>query len=408
VSRPLIPVPTVPGVYPRTYAGGEEFAEKQGTDRELAEQARAPAAPPPPAAKSADRRANRAGSSATREADGMAGRLDLSDYAARAQAQAGEVGEVFEYRLNAPVTIQRQRSAMIPILSAPFDGRRVSIFNRADSAEHPMRGVELKNTTGLQLMPGPISVFDGEAYAGDAQIGHIPAGDKRLVAYAVDLDVSTLVKDERQSTVQKIRITGGLLEQTTTERTQTGYAFNNKDAKRARTILVEHAKAPGWDLVEPKKPSEETQTAYRFELPLDASAKGTVTVVQERVDRQAVAITSIDLPTLMGYAKNGKVSQAVIDAVREAARRQDLVNQAQRRTQDLETERAAIGTDQTRIRENMKTVDKASDLYGRYVKKLGEQESRLEQISSQHDQAQQEMERLRAELEAYLRGLNVE
>ena len=71
------------------------------------------------------------------------------------------------------------KAVRLPILASAINGRRVSIFNRADGAEHPMRGVELTNSTGLQLIPGPISVFDGAAYAGDAQIGHITTGQVR-------------------------------------------------------------------------------------------------------------------------------------------------------------------------------------------------------------------------------------
>src|SRR5690606_24603992 len=117
-------------------------------------------------------------------------------------------------RLENPVTIERQRSAMLPILASAIDGRRVSIFNPRDGSEHPMRGVELTNSTDLQLMPGPISVYDGGAYAGDAQIGHVPAGDKRLLAYAVDLDVVSLVNDESTSDVRQIKLVDGLVHQT--------------------------------------------------------------------------------------------------------------------------------------------------------------------------------------------------
>ncbi len=49
----------------------------------------------------------------------------MTRYAATSQAQAGEIGEVFEYQLKTPVSIQRQHSAMLPILSSAIDGRRV-------------------------------------------------------------------------------------------------------------------------------------------------------------------------------------------------------------------------------------------------------------------------------------------
>ena len=38
--------------------------------------------------------------------------------------KAIEVGEVFQYELEAPVSVERQRSAMLPILSSAIDGRR--------------------------------------------------------------------------------------------------------------------------------------------------------------------------------------------------------------------------------------------------------------------------------------------
>ena len=68
---------------------------------------------------------------------------DLANYGARAQGSATEAGEVFMYEVDHPVTIERQRSAMIPLVNAGIDGRRVSIFNPADGGEHPMRGLEI-------------------------------------------------------------------------------------------------------------------------------------------------------------------------------------------------------------------------------------------------------------------------
>ena len=45
------------------------------------------------------------------------------------------------------------------------------------------------NTTDLHLMQGPITVFDGGIYAGDARIEDIAPGGERLLTYALDLDV---------------------------------------------------------------------------------------------------------------------------------------------------------------------------------------------------------------------------
>ncbi len=419
IERPMVAVPTVPGALPRMYQEGGVFAEKEML-RSLAENK--PVAPADPRgmaraelSKSLQSgRGGGGGQSPSREPAQMEGFAsisadDMTRYAAAAQAQAGEIGEVFEYQVKTPVSIQRQHSAMLPILSSAIDGRRVSIFNRADGIEHPMRGAEITNSTGLQLMPGPISVFDGAAYAGDAQVGHITTGDKRLLAYAVDLDVQALVKEDQVSTVNKIKIVHGLIEQTSKQVYKIAYAFSNKDAKRPRQILVEQAKMGGWDLVEPKKAAEETQGLYRFEVALAASESGKIEVVQERTDLQRFEVTSYDLGTLIGYMKNGKVSQAVVDAVKKAADMQAAIGATQQRMTLLDQERQSIEQDQTRIRQNMQSgLSKDTDIYRRYLTKFNDQETRLEAIKEQKDKEQATLTKQQQELAAYVSGLNVE
>jgi hypothetical protein len=420
VARPEIPVPTVPGVMPRVYQDAAAFETGRALEGAANgtmgfRRAEAPRIDLQEALRKSVGGGGSGGQSPFRAADGRdtdaekpISADDLIRYSAAARAGGGEIGEVFEYTLKTPVSIARQRSAMLPILASAINGRRVSIFNRADGAEHPMRGVELTNSTGLQLIPGPISVFDGAAYAGDAQIGHITTGDKRLLAYAVDLDVQALVKEESQSNVKSIKIVSGLIQQTTKQVSKVKYAFANKDAKRPRQILVEQPKVAGWDLVEPKKPTEETTDLYRFELPLAPGASDSISVVQERTDVQSFAVTQYDFNTLLAYAKDGRASQAVVDAVKHAAELQAAAAETERRIALLTQERQTIDQDQARIRQNMAAVARDTDLYRRYTARLNEQETRLEAIRDQTQKENDTLTQQRRELDAYVRSLNVE
>lgn len=407
--RPEVPVPTVPGVSPRAYAAGQnavlgrrlQEAQQAGFGNRTTEKARrrmtsdmSENAMVPPGEAAAPY--------AGVTADEMVG------YGAQAQAEGGLVGEVFKYELEAPVTIERQRSAMIPIINADLAGRRVSIFSLSDGSQHPMRGVEITNDSDLQLLPGPIAVFDGAAYAGDAQIGHIGAGDKRLLAYSVDLDVAVLTETEDASNLRKVRIVDGLLEQTWTRQNKVTYAFENKDQHSPRTMVVEQARLHGWDLVNPKKPAEQTQESYRFELDVPSGESNTLSVVQERTEMQSLAVLSFDLATAIAYHRDGKLSDKVLEVIREAARRQSEINTYERQIQEIDRQRQAIHEEQNRIRSNMNSVRDSSDLYARYVQKLDAQETQLETLLTQRDAAQQMMEQKRTELNDYLRGLDVE
>src|SRR5205814_7029668 len=55
------------------------------------------------------------------------------------------------------------------------------------SSDLPLLGLKFKNTSGMPLTQGPITVFDGSNYAGDARILDLQPNEERLLSYAIDL-----------------------------------------------------------------------------------------------------------------------------------------------------------------------------------------------------------------------------
>jgi len=325
-----------------------------------------------------------------------------------AAASGGEVGEQFMYTLEMPVTIERQRSAMLPIITSPVAGRRVSTYNASDISAHPMRGVQIANNSGLHLMPGPIAVYDGSAYAGDSRVPHTSRGQNRLLSYALDLDVRASVDRSNQNRIVRLKIVNGLIEQTLKNISTTTYRFDNHDSSRGRTLLVEHAKISGWDLVAPDEPEETTDDVYRFELDLAKSDQADLEVVQENVSFQRVGVTSIPLETLVGYASDGRLSEAALEAIRHAAALQAKINRLRDQVTALDRETQAITDDQNRIRNNMGRIDRNSELFGRYMAKLNVQEDRLEQILVERERTEAQRLEAQRELDGFLSDLDVD
>jgi hypothetical protein len=410
VTRPEIPVPTVPGVMPRAYEGG---AAKMVLERQSDRGTRTPGAPPVAAAAPASDFADVVSQLAVSFGSGSGGEMalrseDLAAYAARTQAAAMEVGEVFQYELESPVTVERQRSAMLPILSAGIEGRRVSIYNPADGSSHPMRGVEIVNSSNLQLMPGPISVFDAGTYAGDAQVGHVPAGDKRLLAYSVDLDVDVTTNSSSEERTRTVKVVRGVVEFRGTQTMTQIYDFTNKDSKRARTLIVEHPRRDGWSLKMPANPSDQTAQTYRFEVGMDAGNTTNFRIVEEVETYNSYSAMQLDVNAILQYAKTGAASDAVVQAFREIGRRQNEIAGFQRTIDDLERERVRIREEQERIRANMNTIDRNSDLYRRYMGKFTEQETRIEAIATETQKAQESRDKAQAALNDFVSELSVE
>jgi hypothetical protein len=162
-----------------------------------------------------------------------------------------------------------------------------------------------------------------------------------------------------------------------------------------------------WETVEPK-PFETTDTVQRFEVAVPRAGEATATIVQQRVERSGMAVTSFDDATLVRYTKNGKMSQAVADAIRKGAEMQAAVNAANEQIARIGAEIAEIGTDQDRIRRNIGSIDRNSELYARYMKTLNDQENRLDRLRVEQEEAEATRAARQRELEEYIRGLNVE
>jgi hypothetical protein len=102
-------------------------------------------------------------------------------------AAAAQLGEVFQYLIERPVTLPRQKSALLPIVGKDVEGTRISIYNEGTRPKSPLLGLRLKNTSCLHLLRGPVTVFEGSTYAGDARILDLQPNEERLLSYAVGL-----------------------------------------------------------------------------------------------------------------------------------------------------------------------------------------------------------------------------
>lgn len=323
-------------------------------------------------------------------------------------ASAGQVGELFQYTVG-NVSLPRQKSAMIPIVTDPVKVERVSIFNLDVMPRHPLNGALVTNTTEKHLLQGPITVFDGGSYAGDARIDNLPPGQQRLLSYGIDLQVVVdAANNEQTNTITAGKLVRGVLQVQRKLVNQRTYVFENK-SPRDKSIVVEHPRFGGeWKLIDTAKPFETTDNVYRFRTEAPAGKKSEFKVTQEVVQYESIAILPADLGQLQFYARNGAIPQNVRDALAEAIRRKTALVETQRQIAEMDRQTNAITQEQNRIRENLRAVNDRNDqYYARLLKKLNEQETQLEQLQGKRAELQQQLQKQQADLENYLQNLNV-
>ena len=320
-----------------------------------------------------------------------------------AQGTQGDFGELFAYRLG-QVTLPRRGSAMLPIVGEDVGAERLSVYSGA-AGRHPMRGVRLTNTTGASLRGGPMTVLD-DGYAGDALLPDLPPGDERLLTFAVDQDVlvDPYAVPNAPGVIQSAFLRDGVLILARQGRATRGYRLENR-GERARTVLVEHVRQRGSELVQPTAAEESTPDRYRFRVELAPGAVDSLEVVEARVLSEQVALASASADEIAAYAgASGALPNDVRRALERAVRDRRALAQTEQRIRGLRIELGDIDREQRRIRENLGAVENDSDYGRRLLAKLDEQESRIEAVRERLAELEGEAERQRDALRVSVGG----
>src|SRR5262249_29340354 len=151
--------------------------------------------------------------------------------------------------------------------------------------------LRFKNTSGLHLMQGPITVFEGSNYAGDGQIQDLQPKEERLVSYAIDLGTEvSRAPAQGSGRVTHLKAVKGVVT-ITTRLVESRVSTAKNRSGQGRTLLVEHPVRHDFKLVD-CKPQETAADAYRFELGLPAGETKTLTIKEERLIDSSVSISS--------------------------------------------------------------------------------------------------------------------
>ena len=205
---------------------------------------------------------------------------EISSIAERqgSEAEGKSVGDFFEYDIKQKITIDKNQSALVPIMQAHVEAEKVTVWNPnstddddENSSHVPLRAIWLKNTSGQVIDSGTFNVLEADTFAGEGILDSIHPNERRLLSYAADPAIHVRYHTEsNDQPISHIRIEKGVMMLTKEQRSTTKCTIRNSDTE-PRQVIVEYPLEDGWKLAPSAPKAEETtESLTRFRVPIEA------------------------------------------------------------------------------------------------------------------------------------------
>lgn len=317
-----------------------------------------------------------------------------------AQAVNADLGDLFEYAIDKPVTIRKSESAMLPFFREPVDARRLFIYDDGNGSQHPLTAAEITNNSGATLDGGAITVYDAGAYAGEALVETIKQGDKRLISYAVDLGTRITTAFDSESKYQReIHFRRGILTVKNAQLETKTFTIRNVDPE-AKTIIIEHPVRQGYKLVG-MTAKETTADKYRFEVAAAANSTSKFAIVEEMVYDEAIGVTNLSYEEIMVWVRNKELDEAGRTQLERIAELKRQISDNQLEQQRADERVNEFSQDENRLRNNINTLRGVSgqeQKVGEYSEQLADLGVRLVALRDQQVQLRQQGDTLTRQL----------
>jgi hypothetical protein len=331
------------------------------------------------------------------------------DYAGTLETARGRAaGDQFEFTLKQPVTLERRASAMLPLVQGALQATRALVFSGAKAVPgqsiNPSISAELTNTTGMKLPAGPITVYDGGTYAGDALVEFLGENEKRIISYGDDLSVRGTATAGNTRTLSSVRVANGVMTISRSQNYEKTYTIISSAGEDKR-VIIEHPITQGTTLAVPEAYDEKTASLYRFTRPLPAGKELKFNVREERPISEQITLARLGPEAFLSYASDEEIPPSIRAALSKAVELRQKADEAENGLKNLETRRARLVSEQDRIRQNLAAAGNQSPQGQEYLKRMAALDDDIDNMNSLIKSAENLVESSKKGYSDYITGL---
>ncbi len=325
------------------------------------------------------------------------------------QIEAGKSGEMFAFTPSKPVTLERQKSMMIPLTLASIPAEKFSVFSSIPYNEsvNPKFCISIENKSGLKLPAGPITVFDGGEYVGDALLEFLPEGEKRLIAYGDDIEITGRKTDSTLKNIETVKITDGILHTVYKQIQNTKYSIRNAD-KNDRTIIIEHQKWAGFELVTKDNLAETAGNKYRFKLKAKSGINSDIEIKESRIYMETHKIAEMNSETYIYYTTNSEIPENIRKTFEAIIKEKEKISEKRNILNELKKHSENISKEQDRIRKNLEAVGSETQQGAEFLNKLLKLETELDSLKNNISAAEKDLQKAESDFIKFLKKIKIE
>jgi hypothetical protein len=258
----------------------------------------------------------------------------------------------------------------------------------------------------MKLPAGPITVYDGGTYAGDALIEFFPENEKRIISYGEDLSVSGSAGSANSRIVTAVTVSAGVMTINRRQNYERTYTLRNASEDKKR-IIIEHPVTQNANLAEPANYDERTPALYRFIRTLDAKGELKFTVREEMPLAERIVLAQIRNDTFLSYTTNQEIPANVRAALSRAVELRRLAEADAAARLELENQKNRLVSDQDRVRRNLEAAGNQSSQGQEYLKRLIAMDADIDAINSRIDEADKKAAASKKAVDDYIAGLSI-
>jgi hypothetical protein len=318
-----------------------------------------------------------------------------------------ESGEFFQYDVTTPVSVKRGQSALVPIISAEVGYSRELLYNRAKLPDHPVAALRFKNTTGLTLERGPVTLIEDDSYRGEAVVPFTRRDNDIYLPYAVELGVSVTERQNNYQQTTGLHLKGRYLLIDEYSVFRTTYILENKTAQPV-TVTIEAPILPEHELFEMPAPDVETASERRWKVTVDAHDSRYWTRQERMLVRREQQLFSITAKGLQWYFEKNLLDAATFEKLSQLLALQERINTARAEINNLTAQRKEVHDQQEQLRRNLGALARNSEeapLRNRILGQLESTQDKLDHIEQRITALQQQIAADEAQIEAEVQTL---